>query len=115
MAPPKQTYTLTMETHETDAPTEIFVPAAIDSVDWTSVQYPNGFYVWLSDGAAFYDDARQVLYWYPTREEPGTRHTLRIEPNLPDREALGWSYYFEGGHVLNGVGDRATTGGLLTP
>ncbi|MDP6942602.1 MAG: cellulase family glycosylhydrolase [Myxococcota bacterium] len=113
--PPERTYTLTMETHEADAPTEIFVPATIETSDWSSVQYPGGFYVWLSDGAAFYDAARQVLYWYPTREAPGTLHTLRIEPSLPDREALGWSYYFEGEHALVGVGDTTTTGHVIAP
>ena len=105
---PRQSYTLTMETHETDAPTEIFVPAAIEESDWSSVQYPDGFYVWISDGNAYYDAARQVLYWYPTRTEPGVHHTLRIEPNLSDREALGWSYYFEGDYVLSGPGDKST-------
>ena len=104
-----------METHETDAPTEIFVPATIESSDWSSVQYPDGFYVWVSDGAVFFDAARQVLYWYPTREEPGVAHTLRIEPNLADREALGWSYYFEGDHVLTGTGDSSTTGQMVAP
>jgi len=114
--PPDRTYTLTMETHEAEAPTEIFVPSTIATApDWSAVQYPDGFYVWLSDGAAFHDSARQILYWYPTRDEPGTLHTLRIEPALPDREALGWSYYFEGEHTLVGTGDATTTGLSLMP
>ncbi|MCA9537519.1 MAG: cellulase family glycosylhydrolase [Myxococcales bacterium] len=99
---PDRRYTLQMAARESDAPTEVFVPRR---------QYPDGFYVWLSDGEAFFDAARQVLYWYPSRNEVGTSHALRIDPRFTDREALGWSYYFEGDRVVIGVGDRASTGG----
>ncbi len=95
-AQPERHYDLVMAMRETDAPTEVFVPRR---------QYPNGFYVWLSDGRAFYDRERQVLYWYPSRQKPGTQHTLHIEPHMLDREALGWAYFFDGHHMITGQGD----------
>ncbi len=103
VARPTRRYTLQMHTRETTAPTEIFVPER---------QYPDGFYVWLSDGSAYYDDAHQILYWYPSRNEPGALHNLRIDPLLPDREALDWSYFVQDGQVINGVGDISLMGGM---
>jgi hypothetical protein len=103
---PERTYELQMEMRESDAPTEVFVP---------SLQYPDGFYVWLSDGQAYFDDERQMLYWYASREEPGTVHTLKIEPLLDDREALGWSYFFANGRVVVGAADELLTGGVDVP
>ena len=92
---PDARYELTMESRETLAATEVYVPRR---------QYPDGFYAWLSDGVAYFDDARQILYWYPTDDRPGEEHTLAIEPPYPDRESLGWSYFFSGGDVLVGEG-----------
>jgi len=65
-----------MESKESAAPTEVFVPLR---------QYPKGFYVWVSDGAAYFDTERQMLYWYPTRDAPGTVHEITIRPPLEDR------------------------------
>ncbi|MEC9072842.1 MAG: hypothetical protein VX938_10700, partial [Myxococcota bacterium] len=89
-------------TRESDAPTVIFVP---------DLQYPDGFYVWISDGSAYMDADRQLLYWYPSRDEPGWIHHLQIEPLLADKEALGWSYFFQGGQGVRAQGDSTLTGG----
>ncbi len=99
---PTGLYEMSMERRESKAPTEIYVPSRV---------YGDGFYVWLSDGNAYYDHDRQVLYWYPSRDEPDTIHKVRIEPHLGDREALGWSYFFNGESALVGAGDSTLTGG----
>ena len=100
--PPERVYTLDMRLVESDAPTEIYVP---------DLQYPDGFYVWVSDGHAYFDSEEQMLYWYPTNKTAGTQHHLRIEARFDDREALGWSYYMEGASVIRGVGDSTFSGG----
>ena len=84
-----------MERRESEKATEVYVPRT---------QYPNGFYVWLSDGAAFFDDERQILYWYPTDDAPGVEHALHIEPREDIREVSGWSYFFHDGQVIQGSG-----------
>ena len=78
-------YYLEMQSKESDAPTEIFVP---------ELQYRDGFYVWLSDGYAYYDSDRQILYWYPTRDEPDAMHTLRLLPPRPEVDVYDWDYFF---------------------
>ena len=100
-APPERTYTLKMHLNKNDAPSEIYVP---------DLQYPDGFYVWLSDGHAYFDDKTQTLYWYTTKKTAGTQHSLKIEPRLPDREAIGWSYFIQGDSVVRGAGDSVFTG-----
>ncbi len=92
---PDRRYTLRHHARESIAPTEVHVPRQ---------QYPDGFYAWLSDGRAYFDAARDVLFWYPDDNGPGHEHTLRLEPPLDDREALGWSYFFRGDEVLAGPG-----------
>ncbi len=89
-------YDLHMERRESDHPTEVFVPLK---------QYPQGFYVTITDGHAVYDAKRQLLYWYPTDDGPGLTHALHIEPWLDDREAPIWSYFFKDGEVLIGRPD----------
>ncbi|MCU0694498.1 MAG: hypothetical protein MUF54_24205, partial [Polyangiaceae bacterium] len=76
---------------ETDAPTEIFVP---------QVQYPEGFYVWVSDGRCYYDHKTRVLYHYPDRDEPDAEHWIRLLPPLPGGQNEGWSYFFDGSRVV---------------
>mgnify|MGYP000170953998 CR=1 FL=1 len=93
---PSAYYDLHMERRESDHPTEIFVP---------SRYYPNGFYVTVTDGQAFYDVEHQMLYWYPSDDGPGVTHGLHIEPWLDDREAPIWSYFFKGDQVLIGRTD----------
>jgi hypothetical protein len=94
-AVPEREFELEMASKESPAPTELFVPRR---------QYPEGFYVWLSDGAAYYDDARQMLYWYPSRDAPGVVHRITIRPPLPGQDVSDWSYFFREDFVLNGKG-----------
>jgi aryl-phospho-beta-D-glucosidase BglC (GH1 family) len=93
---PQHEFVVEFASKETEAPTEVFVP---------QVQYPAGFYVWLSDGYATFDWDRRVLYWYPTADQPGTVHRLRLLPPLPGETNPGWTYFFEDGKALDG--DRA--------
>ncbi len=76
---------------ETAAPTEIVIPDDL---------YPDGFYVWISDGHCHYDQERHVLYHMPGRDEPGVEHRLRILPPLPKNENKGWQYFFKGERVI---------------
>ena len=92
---PEREFRFEMESRETLAPTEIFVPLR---------QYPEGFYVWLSDGTAYYDPDHQMLYWSPSRDEPGWVHGITIRPPLPDQDVTDWSYFFHGDFTLNGKG-----------
>jgi aryl-phospho-beta-D-glucosidase BglC (GH1 family) len=78
----------------TDAPTMISIPY--------DVQYPDGFFVWLSDGAAFYDHAQRTLYHQPSDDAPGAVHWVRILPPIEGRQALGWRYFFRGDAVVTG-------------
>ena len=76
---------------ETDAPTIVFVP---------ELPYPDGFYVWLSDGFATWDEAARQLHWFPERDEPGVEHVLRIRPPIDGQDDAGWNYFIRGGNVL---------------
>ncbi len=93
---PERHFELVTELVESDEPTEVYVPRR---------QYPDGFYAWLSDGEAFFDANRQILYWYPARRDAGAEHTLRIEPRHHDREALGWQLFHDGERTIR-RGDR---------
>lgn len=90
---PEREFFLRYGGKETSKPTEIFVPP---------IQYPDGFYVWVSDGYCFYDDKTYTLYHYPTNDEPLTVHTIRILPPLPHVENKGWAYFFKGSEVIQG-------------
>lgn len=79
------------ESRETDAPTEIVIP------DRT---YPQGFYVWASDGQCDFDPRTRILYHRPIRNEPGFEHWVRIQPPLPGLAQEGWQYFFKGDRVL---------------
>ncbi|MBM4372096.1 MAG: cellulase family glycosylhydrolase [Deltaproteobacteria bacterium] len=93
---PWREFVLRYEGKETDAPTEIYVPA---------VQYPDGFYVWLSDGRAAYDPATQTLYHLPSNDSPGWQHEVILRPPQEGAPRSGWDYFFRGDRVL--VGDRS--------
>ncbi|HNZ04025.1 MAG TPA: cellulase family glycosylhydrolase [Myxococcota bacterium] len=84
------------EGRQSDLPTEIFVP---------QYQYPEGFYVWLSDGWAVFDPERQILYHYPTNDDPDWVHEVTIRRPAAGRYNDDWSYFFmyDGNKV---VGDR---------
>ncbi|HEY3449429.1 MAG TPA: cellulase family glycosylhydrolase [Myxococcales bacterium] len=88
---PKREFEVRYASKETGAPTEISVPAA---------QYPEGFYVWISDGRCTWDPKTLTLYHQPTADDPGFEHFVRILPPDPAREALGWSYFFKGDQVV---------------
>ena len=85
---PERTFQLSMAGRESDAPTEIFVPSKV---------YPEGFYVWLSDGEVFFDEANQMLYWYPFNRGPNVTHSLKIAPPRVNQENLNWNYFFANG------------------
>ena len=89
--PPFGEFEVRYDSKETDAPTEITVPR---------YQYPDGFYVWLSDGFCYYDHESGTLYHYPTEDDPGAEHWVRLLPPLKGQENLGWRYFFRGDHVI---------------
>lgn len=90
---------LEMKGKETDAATEVFVP---------QLQYPGGFYVWVSDGTCYFDWRRQMLHWYPDRDEPDARHWLKLLPPNPAgrAEMEGWEYFFRQEVVLHKGGEE---------
>ena len=95
---------------EVGAPTEIQIPEIrVPSVDAKGnttervLPYPDGFYVWLSDGMAYYDSQRHVLQHYPSNDAPGAEHWIRILPPLPGNVAKGWQYFFQGDKVIKGA------------
>ncbi|MCU0660923.1 MAG: cellulase family glycosylhydrolase [Myxococcota bacterium] len=93
-ARPLREFEVEFGSKETSAPSEIHVP---------KIQYPQGFYVWLSDGYAVYDDADQRLYYFPTADEPGTVHKLTIRPPQNEQDIddnKGWRYFFHGDQVV---------------
>ena len=91
----KREFYLSWESKESDAPTEIYVP---------QVQYPDGFYVWLSDGWATYDNEKQRLYVFSTADDPDWIHEITIRPPVDERPMEDWNYFFKDGRAL--VGNR---------
>jgi hypothetical protein len=88
---PLHEFEVRYQSKETDAPSEIFVP---------EVQYPDGFYVWISDGECYYDHRTHLLYHYPQLDDPDAEHWVRIRPPLPNESNEGWSYFFQGYRVV---------------
>jgi hypothetical protein len=88
---PWREFHLSFESKETDMPTEIFVPP---------VQYADGFYVWISDGWVKYDQNKEILYYYPTKDDPGWVHEITIKPPQKGTEMEGWSYFFNGDQMI---------------
>ncbi len=84
-------FELVFESKETEAPTKVFVP---------NVQYPDGFYVWLSDGWAAWDDAGQTLYYHPEKDEPGVEHKLTLRPPIEGQDVNGWNYFIRGDEIV---------------
>ncbi len=91
---PVREFEVVFKTRETDEPTEIFIPP---------VQYPDGFYVYISDGYCHYDHQHHLLYFYPTVKEPNTLHTLRIRPPYQRYGDRTWNYFFKGTEVLTNI------------
>ncbi|MGI5863630.1 MAG: cellulase family glycosylhydrolase [Myxococcales bacterium] len=88
---PRREFEVRYASKETEAPSEIVVP---------EVQYPDGFYVWVSDGRCYFDPKTATLYHYPSRDEPGVEHWVRLLPPDPLRENDGWKYFFKGEQVV---------------
>jgi len=84
---PYHEYYLEMDALETDAPTEIFVPP---------IQYPDGFYVYVSDGRCAYDSDNNILYWYSDDDDPQAQHHIRLRPPYEDYGDSEWDYFFDG-------------------
>lgn len=91
VVPPVGEFEVRYDSRETDAPTEISVPDGV---------YPDGFYVWLSDGSAYYDAEARTLYHFPDRDEPDAEHVVRLRPPLPGQENVGWRYFFRGDQAV---------------
>jgi hypothetical protein len=91
---PVREFTMEMMGLETSAPTEIYVPAQ---------QYPDGFYVYVSDGRCAFDNDRHILYWYPSDDDPNVNHDIRIRPPYPGYGDTGWNYFFLGDEVMEGA------------
>jgi len=90
---PEREFYMEMGGLETSAPTEIFVP---------ELQYPEGFYVYLSDGRCAFDDERHILYWFPSDDNPKVTHTIRIRPPWAGYGDEEWDYFFKDGRVMEG-------------
>ncbi len=84
-------FELVFESKGTDAPTVIFVP---------ELQYPDGFYVWLSDGYAVWSRDDQWLYYFPQRDEPGVQHKVTIRPPIDGQDSGDWDYFVRDGDVV---------------
>ncbi len=76
---------------ESSAPTEIFVPV---------LQYPEGFYVWLSDGEAWFDPSSSILFHSSSGESPGVEHVVRLLPVDAAAADSRWRYFFRGQHSV---------------
>jgi len=88
-------FELVFASKETDAPTLIFVP---------KLQYPDGFYVWLSDGWAAFDETSQVLYYHPANDETDWEHKVVIRPPTEGQDITGWKYFVKGSQVVTANG-----------
>ncbi len=87
----KGEFYLSYESKESEMPSEIYVP---------ELQYPEGFYVWFSDGWGLYDKEAQTLYHYPDADDPEDIHEITIRRPLEGREMEGWSLYFDGERLI---------------
>ena len=91
---PVREFTMTMAGLESSAPTEIVVPP---------VEFPDGFYVYISSGRCDWDNERNILYWYPSDDDPDTEHQFRLRPPWPDYGDKEWNYFIEGDKIVEGV------------
>lgn len=91
VVPPVREFEVRYASKETAAPTEIVVP---------DLQYPDGFFVWLSDGECVFDPATRTLFHYPADDAPDAEHRVRLLPPLPGNDNADWRYFFQGDHVV---------------
>ncbi len=91
VVPPYREFEVRYASKETPAPSEIVVPAS---------QYPDGFYVWVSDGHCYFDSKSQTLFHFPGRDEPDFVHWVRIRPPLTGQTNDGYRYFFKGDRVV---------------
>ena len=92
---PRREFELVFESKETKAPTILYVPQAR--------QYPEGFYVWLSDGWAAWNKEDHQLYYYPTNDDPSAKHKVTIRPPTKGQDISGWKYFVNpDGSILSG-------------
>ncbi len=84
-------FVLEYDSKETDEPTEIFIPYYI--------YYPDGFFVWVSDGYVVYDHKNFRLYWYNEADQPGFTHKIIIRgPIITDGKGEpfdDWDYFIK--------------------
>ncbi|MDP8223346.1 MAG: cellulase family glycosylhydrolase [Candidatus Lernaella stagnicola] len=90
---PIKEFNMEMAGLESAAPTEITVPRR---------KYPDGFYVYVSDGKCYYDATRNILYWFPSNDDPEATHTIRIRPPWEDYGDRDWNYFFKDDQVVEG-------------
>jgi len=76
----------------TQAPSEIFVPL---------LQYPDGFFVWISDGRCEWDAGRQILYHHPEVDDPGAEHAITLRRPQDGARRTGWDYFIRGDQVVS--------------
>ena len=86
-------FEMEMQSKETSAPTEVFVPPLI---------FTDGFYVTISDGRCAYDPETGIVYWWPEFDDPETIHSMKIRPPYDDYGDADWNYFFDGDEVLEG-------------
>ncbi len=87
----KGEFEVTFGSKETDAPSLIFVP---------ELPYPEGFYVWLSDGYAVWDEPNRLLHVFSERDEPGFTHWVRIRPPIEGQSSSDWDYFIRNGQTV---------------
>jgi Glycoside hydrolase family 5 C-terminal domain/Cellulase (glycosyl hydrolase family 5) len=88
-------FELKFASKETEAPTEIFVP---------EIQYPEGFYVYLSDGWATYDHISRILYYSAAEDRPDHVHTVILRKPQEGQVDEGFNYFIKDDLVLTGPG-----------
>lgn len=86
-------FEMEIESKETDHPTEIYIPYYI--------YYPNGFYVWISDGYIIYDHENFKLYWYKYEDAPEFIHHIKIRGILDGQENENWDYFVKEDKVIS--------------
>jgi len=85
-------FELTYRGRATLAPTEVFVP---------QIQYPDGFFVRVSDGRCDWDPATQILYHHPEVDDPEADHTITLRRPQEGDAQPGWNYFIQGDHVVS--------------